>query len=321
MDISAKTPRVASVVAFVLAGLAMLSALTGQIVLAPFAVIPLLAGIGILRKHVWSAYGMALYLFAQAFVVLLELLRSGGQSTRLWEITTAMVLNAAMIALFFAAGRSLSAAGSTRGWASPWITVSALFTVPFLFFQPFVIPNTSMADTLLVGDRILVRRLPKAPIARGDVIVFAYPPDRRQTFVKRVIGVSGDRIRICEKVLYRNGIALTERYAVHKTEYVDSYRDNFPSEPNFPLSVPGREMLRNHVVNGEVVVPEGRYFVLGDNRDSSLDSRYWGFVGVADFIGKPVLIYGSEEQSAEEAMNGKPAGPHRVRWARIFKLL
>jgi signal peptidase I len=178
-----------------------------------------------------------------------------------------------------------------------------------------------MADTLLVGDRILVRRLPKSPIARGDIIVFAYPPDRRQTFVKRVIGAPGDHIRISQKVLYRNGVALTEPYAVHSTEYVDSYRDNFPSEPNFPLSVLAREMLRDHVVNGEVVVPDGRYFVLGDNRDNSLDSRYWGFVGVADCIGKPVLIYGSEERSNVDALEGRQTRPHRVRGGRIFKLL
>src|ERR1017187_3584482 len=100
MEISAKTPRVASVVAFVLAGLAMLSALTGQIVLAPFAVIPLIAGIGIVRRRVWSAYGLALFLSAQILVVLLELLRSGGQSGRLWEITTAVVIEGVLVALF-----------------------------------------------------------------------------------------------------------------------------------------------------------------------------------------------------------------------------
>jgi signal peptidase I len=88
-----------------------------------------------------------------------------------------------------------------------------------------------MEDTLLIGDRILVQRFPKPSLTRGDMIVFVYPIDRRQTFVKRVIGVPGDQIRIIDKTVHRNGAALKEPYAVHKTNYVDSYRDNFPSEP------------------------------------------------------------------------------------------
>src|ERR1039457_3550110 len=146
-------------------------------------------------------------------------------------------------------------------------------------------------------------------------------PDRHQTFVKRVIGVPGDRIRISEKVVYRNGTALKEPYACHKTEYQYLYRDNFPSEPNVNLAAPALEMLAKHVVNGEVVVPEGKYFVLGDNRDSSLDSRYWGFVDSGDLIGKPLLIYDSEEQPVDDAMTGMATFPHRVRWGRLFKLL
>jgi signal peptidase I len=188
--------------------------------------------------------------------------------------------------------------------------------VPILFVQPFVMPTGSMEDTLLIGDRILVQRWPKIAPQRDDVIVFLYPPDRSQTFVKRVAGIAGDRIRISNKILYRNGQALQEPYAVHKTSYVDSYRDNFPSEPTVSLDRAGLKMLNEHVVNGEVVVPDGKYFVLGDNRDSSLDSRYWGFVDASDIIGKPVLIYDSEEpaQAAESFTI-----THRVRWGRLFK--
>ena len=215
---------------------------------------------------------------------------------------------AALAALFLFAGKALAAAGSKRGWALPWIAVSALLILPFVFVQAFVIPTGAMEDTLLIGDRILVRHFPRINPGRGDLIVFAYPVDRSQTFVKRIIGVAGDRIRISAQIVYRNGTALKEPYAMHKAPYPDSYRDNFPSEPYFALQDAGQQMLKKHVVNGEVVVPEGKYFVLGDNRDNSLDSRYWGFVDSFYVLGKPFLIYDSEE-------------PHRKRWERFFKLL
>ena len=184
----------------------------------------------------------------------------------------------ALALLFFLAGRALQAAGCRRGLAFPWIALSALCVLAPIFVQVFVIPSAAMETTLLVGDHIVVRCLPKPKPSRGDIIVFRYPVNRRENFVKRVIGVPGDRIRISNKAVYRNGAPLQEPYAIHVTPYVDSYRDNFPSTPNTPLESQGMEMLDNHVVNGEVIVPEKNYFVLGDNRDDSLDSRYWGFV-------------------------------------------
>jgi signal peptidase I len=304
-------------VAFLMAGFVVISALTGQIVVLPFALIPLTAGIGIARRRVWSAYGFALYQFAQLLLLSFVLFRS---TTGQAEIIAGAALVVILIAVFLFAGRSLAVASSARGWAWPWIAVSALTTLPLFFVQAFVIPTGSMEETLLIGDRILVQRFPKPSPERGDLMVFAYPIDRRQTQVKRVIGVPGDHIRISEKIVYRNGAALKEPYAVHKTEYVDSYRDNFPRQPNIHLADAAREMLK-HVVNGELVVPEGKYFVLGDNRDNSFDSRYWGFVSSADLIGKPLLIYDSEDQSAGELLDGKPAGSRRVRWSRLFMSL
>ncbi len=309
-----KIARIAYIIAFVMAGLAILSALTQQILVLPFALIALIAGIGILRKRVWSAYGPALYLLLQLLLLPFLLLRSRNSTATTPEIIVDAVLTAALAALFFFAGRALVAAGAERGWAFPWIAVSALLTLPLLFVQPFVIPTGAMEDTILIGDRILVKRFPRNNPVPGDLIVFAYPIDRTQTFTKRVIGVAGDRIKILDRTVYRNGAPLREQYAIHKDSYPDSYRDNFPSgELNIAVIDAGQEMLKKNVVSGEVVVPRGKYFVLGDNRDNSLDSRYWGFVDAADLIGKPLLIYDSEDQA--------PDKPHRKRWNRFFKLL
>lgn len=172
--------------------------------------------------------------------------------------------------------------------------------------QAFVIPTGSMEDTLLIGDHLLVDKLsyspagpvskyllPYTPVKRGDIIVFRYPVDIRQTFVKRVVGIPGDRIRIESKNVILNGHPLQESYKFTKSDYLQSYRDFFPTEPNVQLGEPGLRMLEQHVVNKEVIVPPNSYFVMGDNRDSSLDSRYWGFVPRENIIGKPLLIYWS----------------------------
>src|SRR5262249_50195310 len=278
--------------------------------------IPVAAGIGILRRRVWSAYGFALYLLTQIVLVPFALIRSGVLPSNVLRLMPSIVLMLALAILFLLAGRALAAAGSRRGLASPWIAAAALFTVPILFVQAYVVPSGAMENTLLIGDRILVRSFPKPRIKPGDVVVIRYPLDRRQTFVKRVIGVPGDRIRISNKVVYRNGSMLNEPYAVHKTDVMDPYRDNFPGEPTAPLSAAADDMLRSHVGKGEVVVPDGSYFVLGDNRDNSFDSRYWGFVSATDLIGKPVLIYDSEDRRGELLSAGKQAGPRHVRWER-----
>jgi signal peptidase I len=137
-----------------------------------------------------------------------------------------------------------------------------------------------------------------------------------------VVGIPGDHIRISHKILYRNGAAQAESYVRHKTDYEDSYRDNFPSTPNGSFAAWANEMLTKHVSGGEVVVPESSYFVLGDNRDSSLDSRYWGFVNAADAIGRLLLIYDSEDAASPGGAiveNDDSLRLHHVRWGRLFK--
>ncbi|MDQ6664588.1 MAG: signal peptidase I [Acidobacteriota bacterium] len=232
-----------------------------------------------------------------------------------------------------------------RGVVAEWVVtfILLLFGTTTLV-QAFVIPTGSMEDTLLVGDHLLVDKLSYAPagsiskhvipyedVKRGDIIVFRYPIDIRQTFVKRCMGVPGDRLRVQNKKLFLNGKMLNEPYVVHKTEYIDSYRDNFPGDPNVPLYPPAQVMLEKDVQNGEVVVPPDHYFAMGDNRDSSLDSRYWGFVPRENIIGKPLVIYWSYDAPTEQLADPAIGLDHikdlalhfftKTRWSRTLNLV
>jgi signal peptidase I len=242
--------------------------------------------------------------------------------------------------------KNLKSAEPPRGFIAEWtVTIILLLFGTTTLVQAFVIPTGSMEDTLLVGDHLLVDKMAFAPggavtshllpyedVHRGDIIVFRYPIDIRQTFVKRVMGVGGDRIRLENKKVFLNGHLLNDQaYAVHKLDYIDSYRDNFPSDPNTPLYPPAQVMLEKNVKNGEVVVPQGFYFAMGDNRDQSLDSRYWGFVPRENIIGKPLIIYWSYDASTEELSNPAVSVTHlfdiathfltKTRWNRTFRLI
>jgi signal peptidase I len=232
-----------------------------------------------------------------------------------------------------------------RSTLSEWvITILLLLFLTTTLVQAFVIPTGSMEDTLLIGDHLLVDKLtyaPSGPVSkyilpyrepkRGDIIVFRYPTDIQQTFVKRCMGVPGDRIHIVNKQVYINGNALVEPYKVNKTDYIDSYRDNFPGEPNVTLERGAIEMLENNVENGEVVVPPNSYFAMGDNRDSSWDSRYWGFVPRQNIIGKPLIIYWSYDRPSDQLNNNSVTFPQmldlaehffsKTRWRRAFMLI
>ena len=133
------------------------------------------------------------------------------------------------------------------------------------------------------------RILPYRELKHGDIVAFLYPEDIRQTYVKRLIGLPGDRIRLDNRQVIRNGRRLTETYTQHIATYPDPYRDNFPQSPEAYTSPRGRDMFEHHVFNGEVIVPPDTLLMLGDNRDNSLDSRYWGFVPRSYVVGKPLL--------------------------------
>ena len=198
----------------------------------------------------------------------------------------------------------MKASASTRAWLAKLLILSAVAIVAVVMigwytcFRAFVIASGSMESTLVPGDRILVDRISTflgAPVHHGDIVAYRWPLDRNMRYVHRVVGLPGDRLNIVNKHLRRNGVEVTEPYAQHCSTLIDSYRDNFPNVPNFPLREPAMDMLENHVVNGEVVVPADHYFVMGDNRDDAADSRYFGFIQHSDLVGRPIVIYGSSD--------------------------
>jgi signal peptidase I len=183
------------------------------------------------------------------------------------------------------------------------IIVVALFIITFTA-QPFRIPSESMEPTLLVGDFLLVDKdigletkprimAPASTIHRGDLVVFHFPVDSSLHLVKRVIGLPGEHLHLRDGHVYIDGHALQEPYAVYRPSAPDSYRDDFPRLASADPGVDSRWWIQMHslVANGELTVPADSYFVLGDNRNDSEDSRYWGFVPREAIVGKPFLIY------------------------------
>jgi signal peptidase I len=223
--------------------------------------------------------------------------------------------------------------------------VIAVFVITFVV-QAFQIPSQSMENTLLVGDYLLVNKLcygdqglgdhlmPYQKIARGDIIVFHYPVDPTQHFVKRVIGLPGDRLRMVNKRVLINGKPLDEPYVRFLEPPNNPFRDNFP---RMDIAAPGMEgkwwqEMRKLVEDGELIIPEGHYFAMGDNRDDSQDSRYWGFVPRENIIGRPLLIYWSvqdwDHNSAENLQGRLYHIAHAVthifqitRWNRTLRLI
>lgn len=215
--------------------------------------------------------------------------------------------------------------------------VIAVFVITFVV-QAFQIPSESMENTLLIGDYLLVDKLcyggggfadwliPYRKIRRGDIIVFHYPVHPAQHFVKRVVGIPGDRVRLVNKRVYINGVPLSEPYVRFTKFENDPFRDDFPRTDLPVMGLEGNWWLqmRKLVDNGQLIVPDGHYFVMGDNRDDSLDSRYWGFVPRANIIGRPLLIYWSVRDSDDTAPASLTAGDRLYHFAyamtHVFQL-
>jgi signal peptidase I len=196
--------------------------------------------------------------------------------------------------------------------------VLALFIRTFVV-QAFKIPTGSMEPNLLIGDHLLVNKvvfgpyltglertlLPMKEIARGHVLVFKYPEDPERDFIKRVIGLPGEQIEVRHKRVYVNGRLLTEPYA-HYFEPPPSVPDELENANDRQgLSADPRENY------GPVTVPPKHYFVMGDNRDNSQDSRYWGFMPRDYVKGRALVIYWSYESEIGNVVSG-------TRWSRLL---
>jgi signal peptidase I len=228
--------------------------------------------------------------------------------------------------------------------------ILALFGTSFVV-QAFKIPSPSMERTLLVGDHLLVNKfifggrggwydkfLPYRQLQRGDIIVFKFPYQDHPHFVKRVIGLPGDRVKIVDQQVYVNGKLLNEPYVVHDpASGYDPLNYSFPPVGNqMYLSFLQPEWahdIRKHIEGDELVVPPEKYFAMGDNRDHSLDSRYWGFVDRDAIMGRPFLIYWSIDASSADYGSStfvqRIVGifdtlmhlPARTRWSRMLHTL
>jgi len=211
------------------------------------------------------------------------------------------------------------------------VSVLLFLVVRTFFVEAFKIPSGSMERTLLVGDFLLVnklvygaevpflqRRLPALQVPRrGEVLVFEWPEDPSKNFVKRLVGIAGDTLMMRGGVLYLNGQVLSERYVTHTEPDVDPAGEEFRWQRHHlvraAVATPaGYHPSRNNW--GPLVVPRKSFFVLGDNRDNSLDSRYWGFVPDSLVKGRPFVIYYSY---SPDSAGTRLAWLTRVRWQRL----
>lgn len=231
--------------------------------------------------------------------------------------------------------------------------ILAIFGTTFVV-QAFKIPTGSMENTLLIGDHLLVNKfvfahrrgggallLPYREVNRGDVVVFKFPPSDEQSepsehFVKRVVGIPGDRVRIWHRQVLVNGKPVNEPYVRHS--YPDQLRpgDDFPPGPmEYMRGATPRwaDEVQEYIDGNELVVPKDRYFVMGDNREHSWDSRFWGFVPRELILGRPLIIYWSYETPRDEYTRTSLSDRlgqtldlvvnffTKTRWRRTFKIV
>jgi signal peptidase I len=220
--------------------------------------------------------------------------------------------------------------------------VIAVFAITFIV-QAFQIPSESMETTLLIGDYLLVDKvhfsnggiwgkiLPYDQLRHGDIVVFRYPLSPELHFVKRVIGVPGDHVKLVDRQVYVNGERVhQENYARFTMFDRNGFRDDFPLIDRIDGIDPGwLNTMPKMVHNGELIVPQNQYFVMGDNRDHSSDSRYWGFVPRENVVGRPLIIYFSIDAPPPSGPDGRLSRwtsmlrnlPSLIRWRRMLRIV
>ena len=249
--------------------------------------------------------------------------QSGSSSA--WDITPTQRMNAL---------RELNRGRSPLGFLWEWVKIFSVSVLLFLvirtfFVEAFKIPSGSMENTLQVGDFLLVNKLvygaevpfthTRLPRLRepqhGDVIVFEWPEDLTKNFVKRVVGLPGDTIEMRDGKLVRNSELVSEGYVEHTEPDMDPSPEEFRWQREYlagsAAAGAGYRPSRNNW--GPLLVPKGKYFVLGDNRDNSLDSRYWGFVADSLVKGRPFVIYYSYSPDSVDTF----AWLTHIRWTRL----
>jgi signal peptidase I len=232
------------------------------------------------------------------------------------------------------------------------VLVTGLFIITFVL-QAFEIPSSSMEETLLIGDHVFVNReqlapatkwlgslLPYRDIRRNDIVVFLSPETPGLFVVKRIMGIPGDRIHLRDGVVYRNGQKLDESaYVSNKPspnyEALHHYFENFPAvaPEGYNVTPEWQDALGNYIQGDDLVVPQNSYFAMGDNRNNSYDSRYWGFIPKKNVIGRPMFIYWSfttpEDQYQMRAWSDRVGFLAHIvihffgetRWSRTLRLV
>ncbi len=229
---------------------------------------------------------------------------------------------------------------STSDWPATIQSVAgtvviAVFVVTFLV-QAFTIPSESMEKTLLIGDYLLVDKFCYGDSGLWNHILPYRKIRPAQHFVKRVVGVPGDRVRLINKRVFVNGTLMQEPFVQYIAPDRQPYRDDFPrtDAPAFGVTARWWQEMRTLVEDKQLIIPEDSYFVMGDNRDDSQDSRYWGFVPRENIIGRPLLIYWSAVNLNND-LPGSPSAGDRLyhlayavthvfqitRWERTFRLV
>jgi signal peptidase I len=204
--------------------------------------------------------------------------------------------------------------------ATVYCTIIALFVTTYVV-HPMTVPTPSMEPTILVGDRLLIDKFtyrnsflkhppltPAHDIARGDIVVFKFPDQPEVLYVKRAIGLPGETLEIRDKTVYINGSPLNEPYKVHSDSRIHQRGGN-----------PHRLMFDSQRDNfGPITVPEHSYFMMGDNRDDSADSRYFGFLHRDYVVGRPLLIFWSYEDDSDAYLRTSLPEMAKLYAERIF---